>query len=378
MDSPTLEKKALPAVCAAPTVFHKVISLGGSCQVANQLNRLHLRQDSFPYDWLFSCYDDAKFIESFENDLADWMLWENLKEDPHTVTAHRKVTDTRYGMVHQHIFPLDVPLADSYGAVLETVRRRIRRLLGLQGKNLPLLFVRTNLSVPDAERLAAVIARKYGPKAHLLAVTHSKLFEMQEIPLRAPNARMFRIYDSNDGGPNDVWQGFDPHWDRLLANVRIEDETADLADGVLFRGFHPCEKSEGRAFRWGAEGSSLFLERFGGCRCDVKLHLPVPMAVTALDVRGRTLWTSGERAAGDASFSFVVTHDSRTVTLASSRIWRPIDLYSDALKTACRHLRPGTFFKSLEDVSHALNGIRVRDDRPLSFRLDGLSFHRGT
>ena len=360
-----------------PVVFHKVISLGGSCQVAHQLNRRHLRQDSFPYDWLFSCCDDEKFIESFENDLADWMRWENLKEDPHTVTAHRKVTDTRYGMIHQHIFPLDVPLAESYPAVMETVRRRIRRLLSLQGRGLPLLFVRTNLSVPNAERLAGIIAKKYGPKAALLAVTHSREFEIQETPLSSPNARMFRIYDPNEGKTGDEWQGFDPHWDRLLANVFTEDEAADLSDDALFRGFHPCEKSEGRAFRWGAEGSSLFLERFGGCLCQVKLSLPVPMEVTAVSARGETIWTSGPNAQGSCDFSFAITHDSRTVTLAVSRVWRPLGLWRDALKAACRRLKPGTFFRGLEEISGALTGLRVGDDRPLSFRLDDLSFHRG-
>ena len=113
-------------------VFDHIVSLGGSCQVAYQLDRLKLRFEAFPFDWLFST-NIEKVIDALENNFQDWMLEENLIESEFTQTEHRRVVDTKYDTVIQHAFPQNISLRKAYPDVSEIMHRRVDRLLDLGG-----------------------------------------------------------------------------------------------------------------------------------------------------------------------------------------------------------------------------------------------------
>lgn len=113
-------------------IFDHIVSLGGFCQVAYQLDRLKLRFEAFPFDWIFST-NVERVLEALENDFQDWMLEENLIESEFTETGHRRVVDTKYETVIQHAFPLDKSWREAYPKVSEMTRRRVDRLLNLRG-----------------------------------------------------------------------------------------------------------------------------------------------------------------------------------------------------------------------------------------------------
>lgn len=311
-------------ISAEPRVWDAVISLGGTCQVAHQIKRSGMRLASYPFDWLFST-EPEYVIKAFEDDFKDFLKYENLDEAEKTETEHKRVTDKYYHMIHQHIFPLDEPIADSYASVKEIVDRRVRRLLSLQGKNMSILFIRTDLTEDQALRLGDLLHRKYGKSAHLLVVNHIKEFKMRYIPLNSEYISMFEIYDENEN-TGQRWQGYDPHWDVLLGNMKVREFTADLRDETLFEGIYGYEKDEqGRGFRWTFKETKFHIDRFGGCRCTLKFDCPKNTDVELLDHNGKVIASVNTSKAN--SFTFDIVHETREVTLRLGAIWRPCDVF---------------------------------------------------
>ena len=325
-----------------------VISLGGSCQVAEQLNRFHLRDASYPFDWLFS--EEAEYvIQALENRFDGFLAAENLTESP-TVTGHRKITDNRYHMVHQHIFPLEVPWQQSYATVKETVDRRVRRFLswGLadvepqdtgsakteiadrepshtkEGKKI--LFIRTNLTMEQSERLSALLSKQFGEKAFLLVINHTRNFQLKSILLK-PNLQIYEIYDGNEFKNDDFWNGYAPHWNQLLFGVRLK-ELKPMADDSLFRNFHVCERDEyARPFRWTKKRSSLNLDAYGGRHCTLAWKTVIPVTVNLMNAAGITIFFRKMEEGESAVFTFPITHENRRIVILLSGTWRPSELF---------------------------------------------------
>jgi hypothetical protein len=109
-----------------------ILSLGGSCAVANQLKVRGLRPFSLPFDWVFCVSPDAlaRLADCFRDDFARWMLTENLVEvDACDRNAHAKKfqyrdTFTGYRFIHDFAEPKAVCAE----AVRDKYRRRIDRL----------------------------------------------------------------------------------------------------------------------------------------------------------------------------------------------------------------------------------------------------------
>lgn len=269
--------------------FDRIISLGSTCQVAHQLRRLGLRQESMPFDWLFSCFDDDLFIESIRSDFKDWLSFDNLKVDDFTPTTHLRVIDTHYNMIHQHVFPLDVDISESYAEVNLTVQKRVGRFLDLKDKNLDLLFIRTNMSMDKAKELSSVLTSKYGPNAILLVINHKLEEGMRLISNEIPGLSIFEMYDNNVNNDGD-WRGTDSLWSKLLLNVRLKESFFDMRSDRYFENTFPCEfDMDNHYFRWGQKDATIILSNHIGQYARATLKVLRPVIVDFLDVNGKLL-----------------------------------------------------------------------------------------
>lgn len=312
------KKTAFINACVAPDVFDKIVSLGGSCQVAHQLKRLRLRFDSYPFDWVFSTNAD-RVIELMRNDFSEYLLEENLSELEREDSEHRSVLDTRYGIIHQHVFPRDKSVSEAYSEVKATVDRRVERFRGLKGK---ILFVRTNLTVKQAEELSSVLISRFGRGAFLLVLNHTRSFNIKEIAVSAPNLRMLEIYDENENtGQN--WRGYDPHWDAVLGNVRAASELVDLGDGSVFRkGFYGAEvDGRGQKFRWSEKACALDLTRYGGASVRIEFSCPTDTAIEIKNVYGETVKVLA--AQRTPYIELRIDHATRVLDVTVDRVFIP-------------------------------------------------------
>ncbi|MBR3924605.1 MAG: hypothetical protein IKJ45_15915 [Kiritimatiellae bacterium] len=112
--------------------YDLILSLGGSCAVANQLKVRGLRPFSLPLDWIFCVSPDtlARLADCFRDDFARWMLPENLVEvdscdwNAHAAKYQYRDTFTGYRFLHDFVTPKEV----SAETVRVKYRRRIDRL----------------------------------------------------------------------------------------------------------------------------------------------------------------------------------------------------------------------------------------------------------
>ena len=303
-------------------IYDHIVSLGWSCQIAYQLERLHLRFESFPFDWLFST-NFEKVLEAIETDFQDWMLRENLEESNFTETEHKRIVDRKYDTVIQHFFPLDKPLKESFPEVNAMMRRRVERFLTLGGGGT--LFVRTDLNEEQSVRAAHLIRSKYGDGAELLIVNHTHNFEMKEIFTGYDNFYMVEIYDENECTGQD-WKGYNPHWSRLFTDVRIRREKVDLQNNIYFEGFYECENRSKRSqFRWSNGESVLHLEEYGGCKCTLFLSAPVPIHLEISNVYGEVIRSI--TFSKSAAYCFDIKHETRFIRIKSNR-WCPHEIFA--------------------------------------------------
>lgn len=115
--------------------FQNFISLGYFCEVAQDLEKMGLRNTSSPFDWCIT--DLSKNIELIENGFNDFMEYNNLAQSKY---SRNHYLDTKYQDFFFHDFNMYVPLSKQYVNVKSKYDRRIKRFL----KNIekPTLFVR--------------------------------------------------------------------------------------------------------------------------------------------------------------------------------------------------------------------------------------------
>lgn len=309
--------------------FDAVISLGGTCQTAYQLNRMELRQESLPFDWLFSCLDHNKFIDSIRNDFSDWLNYDNLIVDENSATEHLKVTDSKYNMIHQHIFPLDIPVSESYPDVIKHVNKRIARLLKYKNKQLDLLFIRTNMSVNEAEELRNILISKYGKNSVLVVLNHTKNFTIKRIPVSSDNLYIFEIYDENEHtGQN--WRGYDKHWDYIFRNVKLKNKLLNIKNDAYFINTFSWEinTKTSQLFRWCSKNSAINLIDFGGCMVSFILDSSKPIDVELQDANGNTFHKC--KVFNPTPIEFMITHEKRIVTINALKTWKPSEVFNSS------------------------------------------------
>lgn len=299
-------------------IFDHIVSLGGFCQVAYQLDRLKLRFEAFPFDWIFST-NVERVLEALENDFQDWILEENLIESEFTETGHRRVVDTKYETVIQHAFPLDKSWREAYPKVSEMTRRRVDRLLNLRGGG-DTLFIRTNLDEEQSLRMASVISEKYGDNAKLLVVNLTHNFAMKELPAELDNLYRVEIYTYDED-----WRGYNPHWNKLFSDIRLRTVNVDFHDDTYFEGFHTCEaRTRRNLFRWSTGEGTLHLEEYGGCKCQLHFSAPIPMELEIINAHGEKMAQIDFQ--GTSHYGFNIVHETRFIKL-KTKTWTPKKIF---------------------------------------------------
>ena len=259
--------------------FDRVISLGSTSEVAHQLRRIGLRQESMPFDWLSSYFDDDLFLKAFRTDFSNWLSLKNLKVDEETTSDYLSVTDTYYNMIHPYIFPKILSVKAAYPDVNATTQKRVTRLIELQDKKLDLLFIRTNMTAEKAKELSKVLSSKFGPNVTLLIINHTSSSGLRELPCSIRNTYMFEMDDDNkDNGGNDTL------WNELLKNVRLKECWSVVRYDNYFTNAYPCEIDEDHHyFRWAKQDATLDLSRFLGQYIRLTLKSLSPITVDLLD-----------------------------------------------------------------------------------------------
>ncbi|MBR6770927.1 MAG: hypothetical protein IKM28_06770 [Lachnospiraceae bacterium] len=113
----------------------KYISLGYFCSIAIDLEKLGLRTESSPFDWVISDFEGVMLAiqERFVDFLNDRYLAQSRKE-----AAHYK--NTKYNISFFHDFDRYIPLKEQLPKVQEKYNRRIHRFY--QSISEPTLFIR--------------------------------------------------------------------------------------------------------------------------------------------------------------------------------------------------------------------------------------------
>lgn len=115
--------------------FENYISLGYFCEVAKDLERLGLRNQSSPFDWVISYFPSV--IDAIDKEFSDFLEFDNLSQNTYS-RAHYH--EDKYHIYFFHDFSAYQPLASQYCAVKDKYDRRIKRFLNAITK--PTLFVR--------------------------------------------------------------------------------------------------------------------------------------------------------------------------------------------------------------------------------------------
>lgn len=198
--------------------YDSIISLGGTCQVAHQLRRLNLRKASYPFDWLVTL-DVDKVIDAIDTNFYQWLDIDNLTEIRKSDNNHRIILDNKYKILHQHIFPAELELKDSYNDIIKIVNRRIDRFYADINSNKKVLLIRTNCSMDECIRLV----KKYGKRVNLLIVNHTKKFSIEEVKNNLSNTAIVNIYDANEN-KGTGWEGYNDHWTKILSEISLNEK----------------------------------------------------------------------------------------------------------------------------------------------------------
>ena len=115
--------------------FHYV-SLGSFCGVAMELERVGLRQESLPFDWLITADFDSVL----------WLIRNNFdgfleKEDLYQEETPDYYYSKRFSIHFYHEFVSTKSLDEQYDAVAGKYRRRIKRFYGIISS--PTVFIRS-------------------------------------------------------------------------------------------------------------------------------------------------------------------------------------------------------------------------------------------
>lgn len=116
-------------------VYSHYISLGYFCEVAQDLEKLGLRDASSPFDWGISCLKNV--IEAIDCEFEGFLDYDNLSQD---IANRAHYREDKYNFYFFHDFDKYKPLSKQYQGVKTKYWRRIKRFLDSIKE--PTLFVR--------------------------------------------------------------------------------------------------------------------------------------------------------------------------------------------------------------------------------------------
>ena len=115
--------------------YDNYISLGYFCEVAQDLEKLGLRNQSSPFDWGISCFPGV--IDAIDKEFYDFMAYDHLSQN---VNIRERYREDNYHFCFFHDFSKYKTLDEQYIMVKEKYDRRIKRFLSAIKS--PTLFVR--------------------------------------------------------------------------------------------------------------------------------------------------------------------------------------------------------------------------------------------
>lgn len=119
------------------------ISLGYFCSIAMELEKLGLRSESSPFDWLISDFEGV--IYAIRNHFEDFLNPKYLAQNSHN---HAHYKNVKYGLQFFHDFNPYQPLQDQLPSVQNKYNRRIQRFY--KSITEPTLFIRYINDKPNA------------------------------------------------------------------------------------------------------------------------------------------------------------------------------------------------------------------------------------
>ena len=205
-----LEEMTLP--------YHRIYSLGSSCEVAHQLRRKGLRKEAGPFDWFVS-YSPKRLAEQIEGRFRQFMKLNNLKLLRRLKTTYA-LKDEVSLCISYHDFPLKDGEEDwkqDYPAFYSKVQRRTARFLDALKSEMPILLIRVNCSKEDA------LALQYALDCHSPPASKPHLLILNVGPkLILEDQWGFDRICSLQITKGDTWMGNDDCWDQVLNRIKLQ------------------------------------------------------------------------------------------------------------------------------------------------------------
>lgn len=206
----------IPLCCLQAKVekFDEIVSLGGRCQVAWQLENNGLRKYAYPFDWFTTLFPSLiSFIEhNGQNflDLDKIQIVGAYPGDP----LRLEVVDTLYGIVSYHDFLSD-PFMQNYTDIKNKYDRRIERFFKLLHSKKRVLFVRQGSTKAEIEELSSFIHQLYPQLNYKILAVHDSE-EYQDDWNISTITNNYLINDSQN------WQGDAEGWKKILSRFQLK------------------------------------------------------------------------------------------------------------------------------------------------------------
>ncbi|AZJ23753.1 MULTISPECIES: papain-like cysteine peptidase [Bacillus] len=211
-----------------------IVSLGGLCQVTNQIKRHHLRTFSGPLDWFYypSLSDVNRLLQ---NRFEKFMKLENMviegsesygliesEFDNQTKWAERIthcIKDTYYNCFSMHDFPINSDedwkvIYPSFKAKLDT---KINRFLEKITSSESILFIRIWGNRDEAVELENVLSKITNKDFNILIVN----FKEGLSNIVEQNWGIPRVCSIELPRYQDRWEGDDSDWDYILNKIAL-------------------------------------------------------------------------------------------------------------------------------------------------------------
>lgn len=117
-----------------------IVPFGCSCVTAIALNRIGLRKQSLPFDWL-AALPLSQTIDLLENHFDNFLDLENLERFRRDSGKHAGYINKSNNIMFLHDFPKDGNYMEDFPAVREKYNRRISRLYQLIACSQQILFI---------------------------------------------------------------------------------------------------------------------------------------------------------------------------------------------------------------------------------------------
>ncbi|WP_347338365.1 DUF1796 family putative cysteine peptidase [Tumebacillus amylolyticus] len=215
--------------------FDAVLSLGGNCQTAYQLDRIGLRSSSGPLDWMLT-YSLPMLTELLQSRFQEYFARENIQLLPAGEGAyHHVLFDDRYQSTSMHDIDI-VPgreWVEDYPAFREKLDRRIRRFLQQVEKSDSVLFVRLAGTREQTEALVTAL-EALRPQGDFFLLVVNYTDDRRLIELDWGLDRVCSVLLPND----DIrWEGNDAAWDALFDGITRREEVQPVTNTHSLEGY---------------------------------------------------------------------------------------------------------------------------------------------